>query len=85
MEIRTEQKVRSKGNGTERQNPQKWKGKQSMGKNGTETWKEEIWDITLIVIIVYVDKALFFGKNQRESCQKGQEDLHGHMAMPLIC
>ena len=30
----------------ERQKPWKWKGKQSMGKNGTETQKEEIWDIT---------------------------------------
>ena len=27
-----------KGNRTERQKPQKWKGKQSMGKNRMETW-----------------------------------------------
>ena len=46
MEIRTEQKVRSKGNGMERQKPWKRKGKQSVGKNGMETWKEDIWDIT---------------------------------------
>ena len=49
MESRVEQKlewkVRSKRNGTERQKPQKQKGKWSMGKNGTETQKEEIWDI----------------------------------------
>ena len=46
MEIRMEQKVRSKGNRMERQKPQKQKGKWSVGKNRTETWKEEIWDIT---------------------------------------
>ena len=28
--------------------PWKWKGKWSMGKNRMETWKEEIWDITLL-------------------------------------
>ena len=42
MEIRMEWKVRSKGNRTERQKPWKQKGKQSVGKNGTETQKEEI-------------------------------------------
>ena len=47
MEIRIEWKVRSKGNRTERQKPWKRKGKQSVGKNGTETQKEKIWDITL--------------------------------------
>ena len=46
MEIRMEQKVRSKENGMERQKPQKQKWKWSVGKNRTETWKEEIWDIT---------------------------------------
>ena len=47
MEIRMEWKVRSKENGIERQKPWKWKGKWSMGKNGTETWNEKIWDITM--------------------------------------
>ena len=51
MEIRMEWKVRSKGNGMERQKPWKWKGKQSMGKNGMETLKEEIWNITGLWLI----------------------------------
>ena len=52
MEIRAEWKLEwnrkseGKKNRMERQKPQKWKGKQSMGKNITETQKEEIWNIT---------------------------------------
>ena len=34
----------------------------------------------LIVIIVYVDDALFW--QESESCKKGQEDLQGCMGMP---
>ena len=44
MEIRTEQKVRSKRNGIERQKPQKQKEKQSVRKR-MKTQKEEIWNI----------------------------------------
>ena len=47
MEIRTEWKVRSNGNGMERQKPWNQKAMESVGKNGMETWIEEIWDITI--------------------------------------
>ena len=53
MENRVEQKLEWNGRSEAREiewkgkKPQKQKGKWSMGKNRTETQKEEIWDITV--------------------------------------